>query len=296
MIEFLTGRTHKRLRSLLSHYIDGQVRQSEAARIERHLTECEECRAEIDTLRATVGLLRALPEIEMPRAFTLSAVPVPVRFASPFVRATGIATSIAGVLLAGLLLGDVLGLVTQSEFTLPEIRFAAEHGAASRAAPAAPASAPAAAPAPAAPAPAAAPAAPAQAAPIPQPPAPPAPTPAPAKAPAAAAPALAEEAQSGASAEPQAAPTPSPQEVTPVPEPVEEAARSAEVQTSQPVLAARSPVEMPAKSEEQAPGISERPIGPAIPLWQLESLIGGIFILLVVATLWMLRARGRSPG
>ena len=288
MIGFLTGRTHNRLRSLLSSYIDGRVSESEAAWIEKHLTDCEECGAEVETLRTTVGLLRSLPEIEVTRTFTLDAAPVPVRFASPFVRATGIATSIAGVLLAVLLFGDVLGLVTQSDFTLSDNPFAAEYGAASRAAPAAPA-APAAAPA------TPAPAAPAAAAPAPTPaPAAPALAPAPAMAPAAA-PAPAEEAQSGADAELQAVPAPFPERDPLTPEPVEQAARTAEVQASQAELAARSPVELPGTSDEQAPEVSERPMRPAIPLWQLESFVGGIFILLALATLWMLRRRQRSP-
>ena len=51
MIGILRSGRHSRLRDLLSAYIDGQVSESEALRIEEHLSGCDECRRELGTLR-----------------------------------------------------------------------------------------------------------------------------------------------------------------------------------------------------------------------------------------------------
>ena len=127
MIGFLGRGRHCRLRELLSSYIDGQVDDSEAGRIELHLGQCEECRVELESLRATVGLLQSLPELEVPRSFKLSeaavrvATPGPARveFAPSIVWTTRLATSAAAVLVAVLLVGDLTGIVKQSETIAP---------------------------------------------------------------------------------------------------------------------------------------------------------------------------------
>ena len=98
---------------LLSAYIDGEVTPSEAARVDEHLAGCEECVSELDGLRATSGLLRSLPKLEVPRAFALMEAPVSVGFAPQFVWTTRFATSLAALFLVALILGDVLGFVGQ---------------------------------------------------------------------------------------------------------------------------------------------------------------------------------------
>ncbi|MGC8782707.1 MAG: anti-sigma factor family protein, partial [Anaerolineae bacterium] len=60
----------------LSAYLDGQVRPAERRRIEAHLAGCAACRRELASLRQTVALVRALPRVPVPRAFTLSQAQV----------------------------------------------------------------------------------------------------------------------------------------------------------------------------------------------------------------------------
>ena len=57
--------------SSLSDYVDGVLQEELCAEIERHMSDCEDCRIVIDTLRKTVYLYRNSP---MP-----SAVPDDVR-------------------------------------------------------------------------------------------------------------------------------------------------------------------------------------------------------------------------
>ena len=147
---------HSRIRGLLSSYIDGQLSPSDAAKVEGYLSTCDECRAELETLTATVELLGDLPELEVPRSFALASEPAPVRSLAAYVWPARLAASMAAVLLVALLIGDVLGLLEQTGPA--DLELAARAAAAPAPAPAvarAPAPAPAAAPAPA---PAAAPA------------------------------------------------------------------------------------------------------------------------------------------
>jgi anti-sigma factor RsiW len=64
---------------LLSAYLDRQVTAVERDRIERHMQACATCQRELETLRQTVALLRAMPRVPVPRAFTLSEVQVGIR-------------------------------------------------------------------------------------------------------------------------------------------------------------------------------------------------------------------------
>nr|ABZ09417.1 hypothetical protein ALOHA_HF4000APKG8C21ctg1g5 [uncultured marine microorganism HF4000_APKG8C21] len=102
-------------RTLLSSYIDGEVSAPEATRLEKHLSECEECRRELETLTATVHLLRELPELEPPRSFAPESVPAPPEVARGYVWVPRLATSLAAGLLVVLLLGDVSGVLSQSD-------------------------------------------------------------------------------------------------------------------------------------------------------------------------------------
>ena len=114
MIGFLGIGRHERLRTLLSSYIDGQVSPAEARQVEAHLSTCDECRRELQGLRATVDLLRTLPELEVSRAFTLASPPAGVAAVGAYLRATGLATSIAALLLVALFLGDSFDILAQS--------------------------------------------------------------------------------------------------------------------------------------------------------------------------------------
>ncbi len=64
---------------LLSDYLDNQTSREQRASIEEHLHACADCRAELTSLRQTVAVLRSLPRLPVPRAFTLSQAQVGAR-------------------------------------------------------------------------------------------------------------------------------------------------------------------------------------------------------------------------
>ena len=261
MIGFLVNRRHNRLRTLLSAYIDGQVSESESGQVEHHLAGCHECRLELDALRATAGLLRNLLELEVPRFFTITEAPASIS-PTPFVAwAPRIATAAASLLLAVLLVGDALGVVTQSapteEIVAPMVsRITVPEGPTPEAA--------AAAAAPALQAPAAAPA--------------PAATPATAAAPAPVA----------AMAAPAAPPpdaTVEERAVAVSPETEEEVAIVAD-ESAAPVAIAEAPATSTAAEETD---------GFELPLWQLEVAAGGLAAVLALAMFFLAQRGRRTP-
>lgn len=66
-----SGGPHGRAVDNLSAYLDDQLPPAERAEIEVHLADCPSCQAELETLRRTVDLLRAMPQLPAPRSFTL---------------------------------------------------------------------------------------------------------------------------------------------------------------------------------------------------------------------------------
>ena len=329
-------RRHAKLRELLSAYIDGEVSASETLRVEEHLARCQECQGELASLRSTVGLLRRLPEMAVPRSFSLSEAPQ--RRPTPTIVWTArLATSVAAVLLVALLLGDIVGLVGQQrtledavsraevqapgapapmaaaaqrseapargipEATAPELESAPSLAA--RAAPAPPAAAapaPAAVPAPAAPAAAV-----------------PAPVPAPAPAPASPAPAraFAEPAAPEAAAAPPAAAQAFAAQAAPPQTPPEEpeiATQELQVPMTEPDAAKALPAPADTPLIKVAPVEIVTPTGGAVsdvgearegvaeddgftlPLWQVETAVGGLFMIFALATFWIAR-RSRRP-
>jgi anti-sigma factor RsiW len=71
---------------LLSAYIDGEMKASERARLERQLATDSTLRAELAALRRTVALVRGLPPAPLPRNFILSQRVVRRRRASVVAR------------------------------------------------------------------------------------------------------------------------------------------------------------------------------------------------------------------
>ncbi|MCH8206271.1 MAG: zf-HC2 domain-containing protein [Chloroflexi bacterium] len=273
---------HSRLRGLISAYVDGQVTESERSRVEAHLAGCEPCRSDLESLRTTVSLLRALPELRVPRSFALHEAPARVTPTSRLLWGTRLATAAAGSLVAALLIGNAVGVFVQSgrvsglDGAAPEV--AAAKVAPQAQAPSTPAALPSPAPAPEVAAAAAAP-----------PPAAPA---APVAAMAAPAPAVAD-ADAGEEAveeEAEEAPVAGRREVetataselpTPAPEPATRLATPA-------VRAAEAAV---VEEDEAEPDTDD---GLRVPLWQLEAAAGGLFALLAAATGWLaLRSRRR---
>ena len=268
---------HGRLRNLLSSYVDGEVNPSEASRVENHLSGCNECRQELETLTATVHLLRELPELEIPRTFVLQSAPTPARAARGYVWVPRLATSFAAALLLVVVLGDVTGILDQSG----KVALA-------------PAVSESAAAAVAAPIPAA--------------------TPEPVAAMAAAAPMAPPDEQPEAEATDEAE-TEDMVAAAPVPEQDEQPEAEAMVEAETEEIAAAAPVpEQDGQPDEevvvdvptdqstaelnQEPEVApEPPVGPEepggveLPLWQLEVAIGVVLGVLLLVAVWSARRR-----
>ena len=118
----LMGRKGKHLDDeILSNYIDGTLSDRERVAVERHITTCAQCARDLETLQQTVLLLRDLPAVKVPRAFTLSEAdisPQTVR-RRPLFGFLRSATVAVAMLLAVVITGDVL--VQQGLATLPPI-------------------------------------------------------------------------------------------------------------------------------------------------------------------------------
>lgn len=54
------------LLAFLSDYVDGAVQEDLCREIERHLSECKDCRVVVDTLKKTVSLYHATSETDLP--------------------------------------------------------------------------------------------------------------------------------------------------------------------------------------------------------------------------------------
>ena len=231
MTGFWENRRHAGVRALLSSYIDGEVSAAESRRVERHLAGCDECAAELESLRATTMLLGRLPLLDAPRSYALT--PVDVADAPRLTGLPGLisiaalargfapmgAAALALVLIVGVALIVMRGIGGEYQAAAP----------APAAAPMAAAPAPAAPAAPAVPQMAAAPAAPQAAPPAPAAPAA-QPTTAPAPAPQAAMPApAAQPTIAPAPAAAMAAPAAAPAAASVAEESEEGAAKEAEV-------------------------------------------------------------------
>lgn len=115
MFDFLrkwTQTEHERARENLSAFLDGQLPPQERARVERHLQECTDCRAELASLRQTVELLHQVPAVRLPRSFLLPVGEAvrPRRARAPRLSYVYLqaATATAAVLLVLVVSGDVL--------------------------------------------------------------------------------------------------------------------------------------------------------------------------------------------
>jgi anti-sigma factor RsiW len=67
----------------LSAFLDKQLPLQEQAFVDAHLHSCEQCRLALVDLRATVALVRAMPQATLPRSFTLpvTVTPLPIQAA-----------------------------------------------------------------------------------------------------------------------------------------------------------------------------------------------------------------------
>ncbi len=103
---FKRKRECKKLKGMLSPYIDGQLSPSEMERIERHIEECDACRRELESLRAVVSLLHRVPVVAPRRSFTIAAR-APRRYPAAL-GALRVATAVAVLMLAFVITGDAL--------------------------------------------------------------------------------------------------------------------------------------------------------------------------------------------
>ena len=100
----------RKVRGMLSEYIDNSLNSEDKSFIERHLETCEACSKELESLRMTVQLLHRVPEVSVPRSFTVT-VPEPRResaFGPSSLRWLRPATAIVAIALVLLLMGDFL--------------------------------------------------------------------------------------------------------------------------------------------------------------------------------------------
>jgi hypothetical protein len=124
----VTRRERERLTELLSAYLDGQLADSERARLEERLAADASLRAELESLRQTVSLLGELPKVAVPRNFILPRATVTATrtvqrssarrplLAPVLTAATSLATLLFGVVLTGeLVLTGLGGYATLSE-------------------------------------------------------------------------------------------------------------------------------------------------------------------------------------
>ncbi|MCR4406497.1 MAG: zf-HC2 domain-containing protein [Anaerolineae bacterium] len=74
------GKTeHERIAEMLSAYIDGELDVAQKARVEAHLRKCQDCARDLHTLRQTVNLLGQLPMVKTPRSFVIREAQVTPR-------------------------------------------------------------------------------------------------------------------------------------------------------------------------------------------------------------------------
>ena len=88
-----------RTRDVLSGYVDRGLSPEETARVEEHLSRCQGCREELESLRATVALLHRLPEVTPSGRFAVAPVkPMPGRRVLPALRFAAAGTALLLVL------------------------------------------------------------------------------------------------------------------------------------------------------------------------------------------------------
>jgi hypothetical protein len=100
----------RKVRVMLSEYIDNRLDSENKSLVGRHLETCEACSKELESLRMTVQLLHRVTEVAAARSFTVT-VPEPRResaFGPVSMRWLRPATAIIAVALVVLLMGDFL--------------------------------------------------------------------------------------------------------------------------------------------------------------------------------------------
>ena len=114
MLKKLFNRGHGRFLEMLSDYLDGELPEAERIALEAHLQGCDSCTEELESLRATVQMLRRMPEIEAPRSFRLApaavTAPTPPPERPMFLWTMRVSTALAVVAFTVMVAGNVSGL------------------------------------------------------------------------------------------------------------------------------------------------------------------------------------------
>ena len=123
---WIFGRQRHPNAELLSEFVDRRLTSTGQQRVSRHVESCASCRGELDSLRATISALGALPEFTLPRSFTMPAPPPamePVRpsltFRAPTWAYAG-AASVAGLALAIMISADAVGALNPTYRGTPQ--------------------------------------------------------------------------------------------------------------------------------------------------------------------------------
>ena len=123
---WIFGRQRHPNAELLSEFVDRRLTSTGQQRVSRHVESCASCREELDSLRATISALGALPEFTLPRSFTMPAPPpamAPVRpsltLRAPTWAYAG-AASVAGLALAIMISADAVGALNPTYRGVPQ--------------------------------------------------------------------------------------------------------------------------------------------------------------------------------
>jgi len=98
----------RKVKGMLSPYIDHQLTSSEQGLVDAHIEQCQACRMELESLRAVVSLVHRVPLASPPRSFAIAKA-VPRRRAVP-VAVFSAATAVAVLLLAFFFVSDGLNI------------------------------------------------------------------------------------------------------------------------------------------------------------------------------------------
>jgi len=122
MLDFLRHRTqseHERIVTLLSAYLDGELKVEEQRRVEGHLAQCDTCAEELRTLKYTKALSIEAPPPRIPRSFVIRRADLEVPAGGTSRRLLGLspklayaymrgATALVAVAFAVLVAGDLM--------------------------------------------------------------------------------------------------------------------------------------------------------------------------------------------
>ena len=114
MLKKIFNRGHGRFLEMLSDYFDGELPEAERIALEAHLQGCDSCTEEMESLRATVQMLRRMPEVEAPRSFRIApaavTAPTPPPERPVLLWAMRVSTALAVVAFTVMVAGNVTGL------------------------------------------------------------------------------------------------------------------------------------------------------------------------------------------